>query len=123
MTYLFSLKGGVEVYNPPFKSDIFYSVQNEDYQTELAATSGPFDLISLSNIADWMNEAQFSATVTRASECLKPGGALLARTATGRPMIVEVMGQHIQMDSLFNAELSQIERGPWFRIIAVGFRR
>lgn len=21
--------------NPPFKSDIFYSVQNEDYQTEL----------------------------------------------------------------------------------------
>jgi len=22
--------------NPPFKSDLFYSVQNEDYQTELA---------------------------------------------------------------------------------------
>jgi hypothetical protein len=57
------------------------------------------------------------------SECLKPGRALLARTATGRPMIVEVMGQHMQMDSLFNAELSQIECGPWFRMIAVGFSR
>jgi S-adenosylmethionine:diacylglycerol 3-amino-3-carboxypropyl transferase len=87
----------------------------------LAAAYGPFDLISISNIADWMNEAQFGATVTRAGECLRPGGALLARTATGRPMIVEVMAQYMQMDHLFNDELQQIERGPWFRTIAVGF--
>jgi S-adenosylmethionine:diacylglycerol 3-amino-3-carboxypropyl transferase len=88
----------------------------------LATTHGPFDLISISNIADWMNEAQFSATVTQACECLKSGGALLARTATGKPMIVEVMGQQMQMDGEFNAELQQFERGPWFRTIAVGFQ-
>lgn len=88
----------------------------------LAVAYGPFDLISLSNIADWMNEAQFSATVTRAREYLRPGGALLARTATGRPMIVEVMDQYMQTDQKFNAELQQVERGPWFRTIAAGFR-
>jgi S-adenosylmethionine:diacylglycerol 3-amino-3-carboxypropyl transferase len=93
-----------------------------EQMTSLAATSGPFDLISLSNIADWMDETQFRATVTQAGECLNPGGALLARTATGRPMIVEVIAQQMQMGHEFNTELSQIERGPWFRTIAVGFR-
>jgi hypothetical protein len=28
----------------------------------------------------------------------------------------------MQMDHEFNAELRQVERGPWFRTIAVGFR-
>ncbi|MBI1876930.1 MAG: DUF3419 family protein [Chloroflexi bacterium] len=92
-----------------------------EQMTPLAAAYGPFDLISLSNIADWMNEAQFGATVRQARECLRSDGALLARTATGRPMIGEVMGQHMHMDHKFNAELQRVERGPWFRTIAAGF--
>ncbi len=93
-----------------------------EQMSSLTAIYGPFDLISISNIADWMSEAQFSATVMQARECLRPGGALLARTATGRPMIVEIMDQHMQTDHEFNAKLPRIERGPWFRTIAVGFR-
>lgn len=92
-----------------------------EQMTSLAAAHGPFDLISLSNIADWLSESQFDAAVTQARECLSPGGALLARTATGRTMIVEVMARQMQMDHTFNAELRQIERGPWFRTIAAGF--
>ena len=88
----------------------------------LATTYGPFDLISISNIADWMSDAQFSATVTQASDYLKLGGALLARTGTGNRMIIEVMGQHMQMEETFNVELLQAERAPWFRTIAAGFR-
>jgi S-adenosylmethionine:diacylglycerol 3-amino-3-carboxypropyl transferase len=94
-----------------------------EQMTLLANSYGPFDLISISNIADWMNEAQFSATVVQARDCLKPGGALLARTATGRPMIIEVMRQQMSVDDEFNTELPQIERGPWFRTISTGFRQ
>jgi S-adenosylmethionine:diacylglycerol 3-amino-3-carboxypropyl transferase len=86
----------------------------------LAAAHGPYDLISLSNIADWLNEDQFSAVVSRAKACLQPGGVLLARTATGQPMIQQVMGQHLHTEAAFNQELARIERGPWFRTIAVG---
>lgn len=92
-----------------------------EQMTPLAAAYGPFDLISLSNIADWLSEEQFGVVVAQARECLHPGGALLARTATSRPMIVEVMGQQMQLDQQFNAELPQVERGPWFRTLAVGF--
>jgi S-adenosylmethionine:diacylglycerol 3-amino-3-carboxypropyl transferase len=87
----------------------------------LATVYGPYDLISLSNIADWMNEEQFGAVVNQAKTCLKPGGALLARTATGQPMIQQVMAQYMRTEGEFNQELAQIERGPWFRTIAVGF--
>jgi hypothetical protein len=67
-----------------------------------------------------MNETQFGAVVAQAKACLNPGGALLARTATGQPMIQQVMAQHLSMDNQFNQELVHIERGPWFRTIAVG---
>jgi S-adenosylmethionine:diacylglycerol 3-amino-3-carboxypropyl transferase len=93
-----------------------------EQMTALAAAHGLFDLISISNIADWMTDVQFGAAVDQARGCLNPGGALLARTATGSPMIIEVMDQHMQMDQAFNNTLSQIERGPWFRTIATGFR-
>ena len=88
----------------------------------LASAYGSFDLISISNIADLMTAEQFAATIANARGCLAPGGALLARTATGSPMIVDVMGQHMPMDGGFNDELLLVERGPWFRTIAVGFR-
>jgi S-adenosylmethionine:diacylglycerol 3-amino-3-carboxypropyl transferase len=92
-----------------------------DQMTPLAEAYGPFDLISLSNIADWMTEAQFSATVVQVGKCLNSGGALLARTATGKPMIGQVVERYMQTDPSFNLELLQVERGPWFRTIAVGF--
>jgi hypothetical protein len=87
----------------------------------LADVEGPFDLISISNIADWMSEEQFGAVVAQAKSCLALGGALLARTATGKSMIMEVMAQQLRPDEEFNAHLRQVERGPWFRTIAVGF--
>ena len=91
-------------------------------QMKLLSASEPFDLISISNIADWMNDAQFAGMVTQAHECLKPGGALLARTGTGNQMIMGIMAQHMRTDAAFDAELLTVERGPWFRTIAVGFR-
>lgn len=87
----------------------------------LADIEGSFDLISISNIADWMSEEQFGAVVALAKSCLTLGGALLARTATGRSMIIGVMAQQLRLDEEFNAHLQQVERGPWFRTLAVGF--
>jgi S-adenosylmethionine-diacylglycerol 3-amino-3-carboxypropyl transferase len=88
----------------------------------LASEHGPFELISISNIADWMTDLQFGAFVAQARDCLAPGGALLARTATGSAMIRDVMADRMAIDPAFDAELLEVERGPWFRTIAVGFR-
>lgn len=88
----------------------------------LAEQHGAFDLISVSNIADWMTEEQFHALVAQSRDCLAPGGALLARTSTGRPMIRDVIGAQLKTDAELDRELPSIERGPWFRTIAVGFR-
>lgn len=87
----------------------------------LSDRHGPFDLISISNIADWMDDAQFGALAQHARACLRPGGALLARTATGSSMIVDVSRRHLSVDDSFNALLAQVERGPWFRTLAAGF--
>ncbi len=89
---------------------------------KLAASVGPFDLISISNIADWMSDEQYSGAVAQIATSLVEGGALLARTGTGSPMILEQTGKHLRMDPAFNRHLSQTERGPWFRTIAAGFR-
>jgi hypothetical protein len=55
-------------------------------------------------------------------EYLAPGGALLARTAHASRMIADVMGRHLQCDEGYNRQLAEVERGPWFRVIAAGFR-
>jgi S-adenosylmethionine:diacylglycerol 3-amino-3-carboxypropyl transferase len=93
-----------------------------ELMTELASQDGPYHLISISNIADWMTDEQFAATVDRAQACLAPGGAVLARTATERPMIVEVMRRGMRVPPAIEAELAEVERGPWFRVITAGFR-
>lgn len=88
----------------------------------LAQAHGAFDLISISNIPDWMSDAQFADVVLLAREHLSPGGMLLSRTATGRPMIQDVTAQHLTVDPALQAALPAIERGPWFRTIAAGAR-
>lgn len=89
---------------------------------DLAGQVGGFDLISLSNIADWMDDAQFDAAVRAMKSCLTAGGALLARTATGSSMIVDVMRRHLYLDDALQSALPKIERGPWFRTLAAGRR-
>jgi S-adenosylmethionine:diacylglycerol 3-amino-3-carboxypropyl transferase len=88
----------------------------------LAQAYDRFDLISISNIAEWMNGAQLHALVRQAYDLLNPGSALLARTATGGSTIVDVIRQHMHMNEALNTALAEVERGPWFRVIAAGFR-
>jgi S-adenosylmethionine:diacylglycerol 3-amino-3-carboxypropyl transferase len=93
-----------------------------DQAKVLASASGAFDLISISNIADWMDDRQFGEIVGQMRECLTPGGALLARTATGSSMIIDVMNRLLRSEVGFYDELARVERGPWFRTLAAGFR-
>jgi hypothetical protein len=37
-------------------------------------------------------------------------------------MIIDIMRQTSTFDAPFNTQLAAIERGPWFRIIAAGFK-
>lgn len=89
---------------------------------QLAAQGGAYDLISLSNIADWMDEAQIQALVEAARTCLRPGGGLLLRAANPDAPIRPVVMAVLESDSALDAALPAIERGPWFRTLAVGFR-
>ncbi len=93
-----------------------------DQAKSLADLAGGFDLISISNVADWLDDRQFADAVSQMRECLTAGGALLARTATGSPMISDVIATQLRSDAKFNNELARIERGPWFRIVAAGIR-
>lgn len=88
----------------------------------LVIASGTFDLISISNIADWMDDRQFGEVVGQMRECLTSGGALLARTATGSRMIIDVMSRLLPSPNGCGDELARVERGPWFRTVAAGFR-
>jgi S-adenosylmethionine-diacylglycerol 3-amino-3-carboxypropyl transferase len=89
----------------------------------IAEADGVFDLISISNIGDWLNDEQMNDLVLSARANLQEGGALLVRTATGRTTLVDAMRPHLHVDDAFNTELAQIERGPWFRVTAAGFKR
>lgn len=87
------------------------------------AEHGQFDLISLSNIPDWMSAEQFAQVAMQARACLRDGGALLARTASGNTAVGEAMARHLLVDAEFDAALARIERGPWFRTISAGLKR
>lgn len=89
---------------------------------QLAAQGGGYDLISLSNIADWMDETQVRSLVTDACACLKPGGALLIRAANPAAPIRSAVAAAMGIDPALDARLPAIERGPWFRTIIAGFR-
>lgn len=85
---------------------------------------GAFDLISISNIADWMSEEQITGIVQMALNALAPGGALLGRLAgSGRTLLADVIARHMATDDALNVRLPQIERAPWFRSITAGFKR
>lgn len=89
----------------------------------LAAQGGAYDLISLSNIADWMAPPQLAALVEAACACLTPGGALLLRAANPDAPIGAAVSATMATDPACDAELLASERGPWFRTIAAGFHQ
>lgn len=90
---------------------------------QLLAHGQGYDLVSLSNIADWMDEAQVRSLVEATCACLRPGGALLLRAANPAAPIRQAVAAAMDVDPILDAELPAIERGPWFRTVAAGFRR
>lgn len=90
---------------------------------QLATAGGAYDLISLSNIADWMDEAQVRTLVETARTWLRPGGALLLRAANPEAPIRPAVAAALARDSARDSALAAIERGPWFRTVVVGFRQ
>lgn len=87
----------------------------------IAEGEEPFDLISISNIADWMSEDDLRKLVVRAKGYIKPGGAFLARALNPAQKLADALGHSLILDSEFNSNLPEIERGPWFRQVVAGF--
>jgi S-adenosylmethionine-diacylglycerol 3-amino-3-carboxypropyl transferase len=93
-----------------------------DQAERLARDGGPFDLISLSNIVDWLDDAELARVTARLGAFLTPGGAVLARSASGTRAVSEIMSHHLETRPALDEALAGVERGPWFRAVAVGFR-
>lgn len=90
---------------------------------QLAAQGGAYDLISHSNIADWMDEVQIQSLVAASCASLKPGGALLIRAANPAAPVRPAVAAALDVDLALDTRLPAIERGPWFRTVAAGFRQ
>lgn len=80
-----------------------------------------FDLISVSNIPDWLDEAAYSTMMELALPCLRKGGAILARKATGGDSLEDLSRKLLHIDNNFNAQLLRTERAPMWKDIAAGF--
>lgn len=87
------------------------------------AASTTFDLISISNIADWMTELDYERTLQNALRSLSNGGAFLARKATGGFPLSDIAKKYLVIDEDITQDLKSIERGPMWSDIMVGFKR
>jgi len=82
-----------------------------------------YDIISLSNIADWMTDAQIEELIQTVSRVLKSGGFLLMRKALAGPStLVQLMEKHLRVDPVVNAQVSAAERSMFWHEISVGFK-
>jgi len=98
------------------KGDVFEQIKL------ISDATGPFHMISISNIPDWMTDDEFKQASKLAYQCLHPGGAFLARMALSKFSMAEIMkGEELQVDESFNSKLKQVERSSWWGQVIAGF--
>lgn len=83
--------------------------------------SGGFDLISMSNLSDWMPIPDLHEAIAKAVGCLNPGGALIGRRLNGDHHLKNVISQHLHVDERFSAELLAADRSFFYQEVVVGF--
>lgn len=83
--------------------------------------SNTFDLISISNIADWLPAGDYEMLLRLVKKNLKKGGALVARKATGGYPLAEVTVKYLSVDHALSDKLISIERGPMWSDIVVAY--
>eukprot|EP01112_Ceratiomyxa_fruticulosa_P008887 TRINITY_DN2304_c0_g1_i1.p1 TRINITY_DN2304_c0_g1~~TRINITY_DN2304_c0_g1_i1.p1 ORF type:complete len:395 (-),score=92.45 TRINITY_DN2304_c0_g1_i1:92-1276(-) len=98
------------------EGDVFKKVK------EISLRDGLFDIISISNIPDWLSWDEFSVHATTIKSCLKPGGALLGRMALEKLSMLSLFQTvGFEVSTEFNQKLKEVERSSWWTQIVAGF--
>ncbi|WP_246357684.1 DUF3419 family protein [Pyxidicoccus fallax] len=84
---------------------------------------GRFDVISLSNIFDWSDDALVADWAALLSREARPGCAILCRQLNNRRDLRRFFEPAFQFDDALGAELLAKDRSLFYERIEVGFRR
>jgi pyrroloquinoline quinone (PQQ) biosynthesis protein C len=87
-----------------------------DFNSFFAQSTEKFDLISISNIGDWMPQKQFIDLISSAIAFLNKGGHLIARKLLGDYSLKEVFAKH------FNVIYSQDDDTGFYKECMVGIK-
>jgi S-adenosylmethionine-diacylglycerol 3-amino-3-carboxypropyl transferase len=88
----------------------------------LPAACGPFDLVHLSNVLDWLTPAQAAATLELAAAALRPGGLVLVRQLNST-LDVPASGRPFDWLADEAAALHAADRSYFYRGLHLGRRR
>jgi S-adenosylmethionine-diacylglycerol 3-amino-3-carboxypropyl transferase len=81
----------------------------------------PFDVVSLSNLMDWMDPAQRTKLAGQAEARLRPGGMVCLRQLNNTSNITSVFSS-VEWDAPLSAELTRQERSRFYTHVWVGRR-
>lgn len=94
--------------------------------TKLAQSAGLYDMISASNIVDWITEKIAIRLLDNLAENLRPGGALLLRHETHSLTYLEDLAAQtswLETDPSLNKQLLHADRALLTRDIAILWKR
>jgi len=82
-----------------------------------------FDVISLSNIFDWSDDALVASWARTLCECAKPGSAVIVRQLNNRRELRRFFGDAYVFDDALGDALTTADRSLFYERIEIGYRR
>ena len=84
---------------------------------------GSYDLVSLSNIFDWMAPADVSKLVGHLCRDVRPGAAVVYRQLNNQRDLEAVFGEQFRFDGSLGKQLHAADRSLFYSSVHVGIRR
>ena len=82
-----------------------------------------FDLISLSNIMDWMPLTEIAALINHLQNEMKPGASLLYRQLNNHTDLSTDFGDVFEFNAALGVRCQEVERSLFYSSVHVGKRR
>lgn len=82
-----------------------------------------YDLVSLSNIFDWMDAGAAHAIAARIGDEMRPGARVILRQLNNATDYTEVFGDRFAFDAALGRDLHERDRSMFYERITVGVRR
>ncbi|MGH7173762.1 MAG: DUF3419 family protein [Gemmataceae bacterium] len=106
--------------SPSTFPDLVFSTT--DMLTALGQRSGPYDLVHLSNILDWLPAAEAAELLARSAAVLRPGGVVLIRQLNST-IDVPLLGAEFDWQTDAARSLHAADRSFFYRALFLGGRR